>query len=53
MLQNNQIYKPKTKFNQIKKQIEPPNNPQMLGLKLLDEPSAQQTDPSVLELHLR
>ena len=35
------------------KQIKTPNNPQMLGLKLLDEPSAQQTDPSVLELHLR
>ena len=25
----------------------------MLGLKLLDEPAASQTDPSVLELHLR
>ena len=46
MLQNNQI-------QSNKKQIETPNNPQMLGLKLLDEPSAQQTDPSVLELHLR
>ena len=35
-------------FTQIKK-----SQTQMLGLKLLDEPSAQQTDPSVLELHLR
>merc|ERR1712038_170301 len=35
------------------KTTRPDGKDEMLGLKLLDEPSAQQTDPSVLELHLR
>ena len=28
-------------------------NPEMIGLKVLDEPAAQQSDPNVLELQIR
>ena len=31
----------------------PDERPETLGLKVLDEPSARQSDPSVLELHMR
>lgn len=35
------------------KTTRPDQKDEMLGLKLLDEPAAQQTDPNVLELQLR